>query len=62
MVVRYEARLKEMMAQAEVPPESIDGMLARLGEFVLPFAATLPECWQKRVADSWWPLPSSATP
>jgi SRSO17 transposase len=51
MVVRYEARLKEMMAQAEVPPESIDGMLTRLGEFVLPFAATLPECWQGRVAD-----------
>jgi SRSO17 transposase len=51
MVVRYEARLKEMMTQAEVPPESIDGMLTRLGEFVLPFAATLPECWQRRVAD-----------
>jgi SRSO17 transposase len=51
MAVRYEARLKEMMAQAEVPPESIDGMLTRLEGFVLPFATTLPECWQGRVAD-----------
>jgi SRSO17 transposase len=51
MVVRYENRLREMMAQAEVPPESLDGLLTRLEEFVMPFAASLPDAWQGRVTE-----------
>jgi DDE superfamily endonuclease len=51
MVVRYENRLKEMMAQAEVPPESVDGLLMRLAEFVLPFAASLPDPGQSRITE-----------
>ena len=51
MVVRYETRLKEMMAQAEVPPESLDGLLDRLGEFVRPFAASLPDPWRGGAAE-----------
>jgi SRSO17 transposase len=38
---RYDARLKEMLAQAEVPTESVDGFLTRLEAFVVPFAASL---------------------
>ena len=38
---RYEARLKEMLAQAEVSPELIEGLLSRLETFVQPFAASL---------------------
>ena len=38
---RYDTRLKEMLAQAEVPVESADGSLSRLDAFVVPFAATL---------------------
>ncbi len=34
---RYEARLKEMLAQAEVSPELVQGSLTRLEEFVVPF-------------------------
>jgi SRSO17 transposase len=51
MVVRYETRLEEMMAQAEVPPESVDGLLGRLGEFVRPFAASLPAPWRARATE-----------
>jgi SRSO17 transposase len=45
---RYEARLKEMLAQAEVSPNLIDGFMERLESFVLPFAATLSEPEQCR--------------
>ena len=45
---RYETRLKEMLAQAEVSPELLQGLLARLDEFVLPFAALLEEPEQRR--------------
>jgi hypothetical protein len=38
---RCDARLKEMLAQAEVPTESVDGFLIRLEAFVVPFAASL---------------------
>ena len=38
---RFDARLEEMLLQAEVSPELIDGLLARLETFVLPFAASL---------------------
>jgi SRSO17 transposase len=43
VVVRYEARFREMMAQAEVPPEAVLGLLDRLETFVLPFCAGLPQ-------------------
>jgi SRSO17 transposase len=38
---RFDARLKEMLAQAEVPTDSADGFLSRLRAFVVPFAASL---------------------
>lgn len=51
MIVRYAARYQDMMAQTEVLPETLDGLLERLAEFVLPFTASLPGCWRGRVAD-----------
>jgi SRSO17 transposase len=45
---RYDARLKEMLAQAQVPPELIDGFLSRLDIFVQPFSASLDEPEQQR--------------
>jgi SRSO17 transposase len=45
---RFDARLSEMLAQAEVPPELIDGFLARLETFVQPFATSLREPEQQR--------------
>lgn len=38
---RYDTRLREMSAQAEVAPEQIDGFLERLKAFVDPFAVFL---------------------
>lgn len=45
---RFDARLKQMLAQAEVAPELIDGFLSRLEVFVQPFAASLDEPEQQR--------------
>jgi len=45
---RYELRLQQMLAQAEVAPELIRGLLARLEAFVEPFAATLNAAEQQR--------------
>lgn len=45
---RFETRLKELLAQAEVGPELVDGFLGRLETFVQPFAASLAEPEQKR--------------
>ncbi len=45
---RYDARLKEMLAQAEVSPALIDGFLSRLETFVQPFSASLDEPEQQR--------------
>ena len=45
---RFDARLREMLAQAEVPPELIEGLLARLETFVHPFTASLREPEQQR--------------
>lgn len=45
---RFEGRLKEMLAQAEVAPQWIEGFLARLEAFVQPFSASLAESAQKR--------------
>jgi SRSO17 transposase len=47
---RYELRLEQMLAQAEVPPEAMRGLLTRLEAFVEPFAATLTEAEQRRHA------------
>ena len=45
---RFESRLREMLAQAEVAPELIDGLLSRLETFVHPFTASLREPEQHR--------------
>ncbi len=50
MVVRYDARLKEMMAQAEVSPEAMLGLLDRLETFILPFCGELPQLGMQRLA------------
>jgi SRSO17 transposase len=47
---RFEGRLVEMLAQAQVSPDSIDGLLTRLDEFIVPFAVTLSEPEQRRHA------------
>ena len=45
---RYEARLAEMLSQAQVSPDLVDGLLDRLDAFIAPFAATLTEPEQRR--------------
>ncbi len=45
---RYEARLEEMLEDADVSPEMLGGMLTRLETFVHPFAAALDEPAQRR--------------
>jgi SRSO17 transposase len=45
---RFDTRLKDMLAQAQVPPDLIDGLLSRLESFVLPFTASLREPEQQR--------------
>ena len=47
---RYELRLEQMLAQAEVSPGAMQGLLTRLEAFVEPFAATLTEAEQRRHA------------
>ncbi len=47
---RFDARLSEMLAQAEVAPELIDGFLGRLEAFIHPFSASLVEPEQQRHA------------
>jgi SRSO17 transposase len=47
---RYEARLEEMLAQAEVSPEMFQGLRKRLEAFVEPYAASLQEPEQRRHA------------
>src|SRR5512144_3282684 len=47
---RYEARLEEMLAQAEVSPELLRGLLRRLETFVEPYAEALREPEQRRHA------------
>ena len=48
MEPRFDARLQEMLAQAEVAPDLIDGFLSRLETFVAPYWATLREPEQQR--------------
>jgi hypothetical protein len=38
---RFEARLDEMMGQAEVSPEHLEDLLPRLNQFVGPFVESL---------------------
>jgi SRSO17 transposase len=47
---RYEARLEEMLEDAEVAPEMLEGLLTRLETHVEPFAAALGEPAQRRHA------------
>jgi SRSO17 transposase len=47
---RYEVRLAQMLAQAEVSPESMQGLLKRLEAFVEPFARSLAQPGQRRHA------------
>jgi SRSO17 transposase len=47
---RYEVRLRELLADAVVAPEQLHGMLARLDEFVEPFAAGLVRSKQRTLA------------
>src|ERR1700687_1729019 len=47
---RYEARLEEVLGDAEAPPEMLEGMLTRLETFVEPFAEALDEPPQRRHA------------
>lgn len=45
---RYELRLEQMLAQAEVPPELMQGLMKRLDAFAGPFAKSLAEPEQQR--------------
>ena len=47
---RYKTRLQEMLAQAEVSPALLDGLMERLEAFVEPYAALLREPEQRRHA------------
>jgi SRSO17 transposase len=47
---RFEARLEEMLEDAEVSPEMLRGLLTRLETFVEPFAAALGGPEQRRHA------------
>lgn len=47
---RYELRLEQMLAQAEVSPELIRGLLHRLDAFVVPYATALASPQQRRHA------------
>ncbi len=51
MVVRYEERFREMMAQAEVSPDAMRGLLDRLETFVHPFCASLGAGERRRAAE-----------
>jgi hypothetical protein len=47
---RYEVRLEQMLAQAEVSPELMRGLLKRLETFAEPFAKSLAQPEQQRHA------------
>jgi len=47
---RYELRLEQMLAQAEVAPELMQGLFGRLETFVAPFAASLDQPEQRHHA------------
>ena len=45
---RFRVRYEELMADAEVKPEALEGVLERLKEFIQPFAATLEHDAQRK--------------
>ena len=47
---RYKARLEEMLEDAQIPAEMLEGMLTRLETFVEPFAEALNAPTQRRHA------------
>ncbi len=47
---RYQVRLQELLDDAVVEPEQLQGMLARLEQFVEPFAANLVRTKQRTLA------------
>jgi len=50
---RFAVRYEEMMAEAEVKPEVLEGVLERLKEFVRPFAASLKHAAQAEHAEEY---------
>jgi SRSO17 transposase len=50
---RFAVRYDEMMAEAEVKPEAVEGVLERLKEFVRPFAASLENPAQREHAEEY---------
>ena len=50
---RFAVRYDEMMAEAEVKPEAVEGVLERLKEFVRPFAASLEHPAQREHAEEY---------
>jgi SRSO17 transposase len=50
---RFAVRYEEMMAEAEVKPESLAGVLERLRGFVQPFAASLKHAEQREHAEEY---------
>ena len=50
---RFAVRYEELMAEAEVKPEALEGLLERLKEFVQPFAASLEHPAQREHAEEY---------
>jgi SRSO17 transposase len=50
---RYAVRYEEMMAEAEVKPDALAGVLERLKDFVRPFAASLQHASQREHAEEY---------
>ncbi len=50
---RFAVRYEELMAEAEVRPEALEGVLVRLGEFVKPLAASLKYSAQREHAQEY---------
>jgi SRSO17 transposase len=50
---RFAVRYEELMAEAEVKPEALEGVLGRLKEFVRPFAASLTHAQQREHAEEY---------
>ena len=50
---RFAVRYEELMAEAEVKPEALEGVLERLDEFVQPFAASLQHATQREHAEEY---------
>jgi SRSO17 transposase len=44
---RFETRLREMLAQAELPPDLVDGLIDRVTDFAEPYTSSLSEPEQR---------------